>query len=149
MNYTQLELDLIRDEGLRLYPYRCTAGHLTIGVGHKILASDRLAEGDSISLERAGLMLQYDISLAVAHANKTFERWHFESMSDARQRAIVNMIFNLGRDRFAGFKNMIDAIKRCDWEQASTECLDSKYARQVGKRADRVAYALRTGEDMR
>ena len=56
MNYTQMELDLIRDEGIRLRTYRCTAGHLTIGVGHKVTPRDRISEGDTISLEAAGLI---------------------------------------------------------------------------------------------
>lgn len=33
---TKLEKDLIRDEGLRLKPYRCTADKLTIGVGRNL-----------------------------------------------------------------------------------------------------------------
>ena len=149
MNYCRMELDLLRDESLRLIPYRCSRGHLTVGVGHKIRQGDNISENDCISLERAGLFLMQDISTSVATACQTFGREHFESMSDARQRAIVNMIFNLGRERFLEFEKMIAAVMFRDWQTASVECLDSKYARQVGRRADRVAYALRTGEDMR
>ena len=141
-----MELDLIRDEGLRLRTYRCSAGHLTIGVGHKVADRDRLAEGDSISLEAAGLLLSRDIATAIGTANTIFGRDRFETMTDARQRALVNMIFNLGSGKFAGFRKMITAVKEHRWGDAARECLDSAYAKQVGARANRVANALKSGK---
>lgn len=147
MNFTRMEEDLIRDEGLRLRPYKCSAGHLTIGVGHKIQSTDRIEETGSVSLELAGYLLTRDISKALGIANSIFGRERFDSMAEARQRAIVNMIFNLGEAGFLGFRRMVAAIKAEDWTKAAIECLDSKYARQVGDRAKRVAHAMRTGRD--
>ena len=147
MNFTRMEEDLIRDEGLRLRPYRCSAGHLTIGVGHRIQSTDRIEETGSTSLEVAGYLLTSDISKALGSANSIFGRERFDNMSDARQRAICNMIFNLGEEGFLGFKNMIAAIRADDWQAASRHCLDSKYARQVGQRAKRIAHQLRSGVD--
>lgn len=147
MDITRMEEDLIRDEGIRLRPYKCSAGHLTIGVGHRITANDRAASADSLSLEAVGMLLTRDIATALGTANTVFGRDRFEGMTDARQRAIVNMIFNLGAEGFAGFRRMITAIKEHRWKDAARECLDSKYAVQVGKRARRVAEALETGLD--
>lgn len=147
MDFTHMEEDLLRDEGLRLRTYACSRGHLTIGVGHKLTPQDRLSEGDAISLETAGLFLARDIATAMATANVIFGRDVFESMADARQRALVNMIFNLGGDRFRGFQRMIAAVQTHRWQEAARECLDSEYARQVGARAKRVAAALRDGKD--
>jgi lysozyme len=147
MDITRMEEDLIRDEAIRLRTYRCSAGHLTIGVGHKITPQDRIDEGDTISLEAAGLFLSRDIATALGTANTVFGRGRFESMTDARQRAITNMIFNLGAERFAKFVKMITAIKSHRWDDAARECLDSHYAKQVGRRAKRVAQALRSGQD--
>ena len=148
MDYTHMEEDLIRDESLRLRTYRCSKGYLTIGVGHKITPTDRIDEGDTISLEAAGLFLSRDIATALGTANTVFGRGRFESMTDARQRAITNMIFNLGSEKFAGFRRMITAIKEHRWDDAELECLDSAYAKQVGNRAKRVAYQLKTGRDL-
>ena len=147
MDFTRMEEDLIRDEGLRLRPYRCTAGHLTVGVGHKVTPQDRIAEDDAISLEAAGMLLTRDIATALGAIFRIFGREAFEAMTDARQRAIVNMIFNLGSERFGRFRLMITAIKEHRWSAAAVECLNSKYATQVGNRAQRVAEALRTGRD--
>jgi hypothetical protein len=49
------------------------------------------------------------------------------------------MAFNLGRSRMAGFRKMLAAAKRYDWAECSRQMLDSKWARQVGARADRLA----------
>lgn len=147
MDFCQIEEDLIRDEGLRLRAYICPAGKLTIGVGHRVTRADRLDKNSRISLERAGFLLSTDISAALGAANRIFGRVEFVSWPDARQRAIVNMIFNLGETGFRGFERMIPAIKAGDWHLASLECLDSLYARQVGRRAQRIAEALRTGSD--
>lgn len=147
MDFTRMEEDLLRDEGLRLRTYTCSTGHLTIGVGHKVTPQDRIADGDAISLETAGLFLSRDIATALGTANTIFGRGRFESLPDARQRALVNMIFNLGAERFAKFVKMITAIKERRWDDAAAECLDSHYAKQVGKRARRVAAALETGLD--
>jgi lysozyme len=143
MNFTLMEEELLRDEGLRLRPYTCSAGHLTIGVGHKITGRENL--GDTISLEVAGSLLTRDIASALAAATRIFGRERFESFSEARQRAVINMIFNLGEDRFRGFKRMIAAIIAGDWKDAAAHCLDSKYAQQVGERSKRVANQLRAG----
>lgn len=142
MDYTAMEEELIRDEGLRLRPYRCTAGHMTIGVGHLITGAE---SWDSVSLEMAGTLLTRDIATAISNVTSALGRNVFDAMTDARQRAVVNMMFNLGPTRFAGFKKMIAAIRAGDWSEAATHCLDSQYAQQVGARARRVATQLRTG----
>jgi lysozyme len=49
------------------------------------------------------------------------------------------MAFNLGRQRLARFVKMTAAAKRHDWCEVSRQMLDSKWARQVGPRADRLA----------
>lgn len=143
MDFTRMEEDLLRDEGLALRPYRCTAGHLTIGVGHLITSRDNLDDTQTISLELAGMLLTRDIATALATANTIFGRERFESFAEPRQRALVNMIFNLGAERFAKFVKMITAVKEHRWDDAARECLDSAYAKQVGKRAVRVAKCLR------
>jgi lysozyme len=49
------------------------------------------------------------------------------------------MIFNIGYTRVLGFKKMLAAIKRDDYQTAAKEMLDSNWARQVGNRATKLA----------
>jgi lysozyme len=143
MNWTKLEEDLIRDEGLRLRRYPCSKGHPTIGVGHKLRPHEQNIT--EISLTEAGRLLRLDIQHAIDGLENVFGTRCMDRWSERRQRALVNMMFNLGETRFRGFKRMIKNIELWNWALASVECLDSAYARQVGKRAERVAKAIREG----
>ena len=144
MNWVQLEQDLIRDEGVRLQRYICPAGHYTIGVGHKLRPHEQNLL--NISLTEAGRLLRLDIDDAITDLEAVFGLHCLDHWSERRQRALVNMAFNLGRARFSGFEEMIAAIKVGDWQTAAAECLNSKYARKdVPARAARVARALQEG----
>jgi lysozyme len=150
MNYLQTELDLIRDEGVRLRAYKCTTGHLTIGVGHKLTPREIQSDMTEISLEQAGYLLHQDIGLALAGCYGIFGRWHFDGLSEPRQRALVNMCFQMGTAGLAKFRKMVAAIMRNDWGTAYVEALDSKWAKSDSPaRAKRVALALKAGVDER
>lgn len=126
---------LIRHEGLRLRPYKDSVGKLTIGVGRNL-------DDKGISEPEAMLLLSNDIGAALADA-KTLV-W-FNKLDSVRQDVIVNMIFNLGLPRFVGFKNTLRAIEMANWEEAVVQMLDSKWAKQVGKRAEDLAFMMMTG----
>lgn len=145
MNYCQAEQDLIRDEGVRLTVYKCSAGHLTIGVGHKLTERELTKGLSEISLEQAGYLLHMDIGIALNGCYMIFGRERFDSFLEARQRVLVNMCFQLGTDGLMRFKRMIDAIMRENWVTARAEAMDSKWALQTPSRAQRVAYTLERG----
>ena len=66
--------------------------------------------------------------------------------TDPRQDVFIEMVFNMGPSRVAGFRNMLQAFRDEDWELASVEMLDSKWARQVGVRANRLAKIMSDGK---
>ena len=68
----------------------------------------------------------------------------WEEFSDNRKIALIDMRFNLGPSRFRGFRRMIAAIKKGDWELAGKEAMDSKWATQVKSRSG-VIYAQLVG----
>lgn len=147
MDYHALERKLTAEEGVRLIPYRCSKGHWTIGIGHKMSKSE-IRDMRHISAERAGQLLHHDIGLAVAGAIQIFGRERFEAMAEPRQRALVEMVFQLGATGVVGFARMVGAIFRDEWARAADEALDSKWARKdTPYRARRVAEVLRTGVD--
>lgn len=125
--------DLIRDEGMRQKPYRDSVGKLTIGIGRNL--DDRGLSNDEC-LE----LLSNDIDLAVSELTAVLPEWRL--LDEPRGRALVNMMFNLGRPKFCEFTRMIAAIRRHDFEEAAREAKDSKWAKQVGTRAVRIAAAL-------
>ncbi len=68
-------------------------------------------------------------------------------MDDVRQRVIVDMAFNMGLGSLSKFKNTLGHIEAGRYEEASVEMLDSKWARQVGNRAQCLSNMMKTGED--
>lgn len=124
----RLEKMLIKHEGLKLKPYRCTAGKLTIGVGRNI-------EDVGITDAEARMMLNYDIQERVTQFLKY--DW-FTELSEVRKDVIIDMSF-MGVSRLLGFKKMIKALSEKDFDKAAEEMMNSKWASQVGKRATELA----------
>ncbi len=133
---TDLVRDLVRDEGMRLKPYTDTVGKVTIGVGRNL-------DDVGISEAEALAMLDADIDRSMADLDRTLP-WLFERPEPV-QRALVNMCFNLGWPRLSGFRNMLAALEAGDYDRAAAEALDSRWARQVGARAERIAALFREG----
>ncbi len=141
MNFSRDKLvaELSRDEGRVPHAYKDSEGYLTIGVGHLIDKN----KGGRLPEFIIDLLLEYDIDAKVSQIKNALP-WA-ENLSDARQRVIINMVFNLGITGFQKFHNTIAAIKAEDWDVAAAEMLNSKWARQVGPRAERLAQMMREG----
>ena len=140
MNLDQLTKDLIRDEGFVSHAYEDTEGYITIGIGRMI--DEKLRGG--ITLDEAEYLLTNDISRVMRELNRNYPWWR--EMSEPRQRALANMCFNLGITRLSKFKKMLAALQIEDYEKAVIEALDSKWAKDVGHRANRIAALIRDGE---
>ncbi len=124
-------------EGVKLKPYKCTAGKLTIGVGKKI-------EDNGITLEEAEYLLQNDIAEARSQLLHVFP-WMGE-LNDARISAMINFTFNVGIGTVKKFKNTLSYMQSGEWDKAADEMMDSRWARQVGNRAIEVTEQIRTGK---
>ena len=124
MNEELLRQDLIRDEGLRLKPYRCTAGKLSIGVGRNL-------DDVGISKSEAEYMLHNDILNVQIELDRNLPWWR--KMSEARQLVLANMAFNMGIQTLLGFKNTLSAMERGDYAAAAVGMGSSKWAVQVGR----------------
>jgi len=134
--FLELAADLIKShEGLKLRPYLCTAGRLTIGYGRNI-------EDNGISAREAEVMLDSDI-LETLTDLKSFKWWH--ALSDNRKAALVDFRFQMGASRFRLFKKTITALALGDFNIAADELLDSKYAKQCPNRAETISSLIRNG----
>jgi lysozyme len=135
--------ELRRDEGLRLNTYFCTTGHRTIGYGHCI---DRRPSVSTCSLEDAEKWLDEDIQSSIQIADVFMWPETLHVLTEKRQRALVNLAFNIGFN-ICKFKKLRQAIRDKDWKRAGEEILDSLYARQVGDRAVRMAELWENGNE--
>lgn len=131
-----LKEQLIRDEALRLKPYRCSENKLTIAVGRNL-------DDNGITEAEAMYLLDNDLKRVVSELTTALP-W-IEQLSIVRASVLINMCFNLGIKRFLRFKKTLKYVSEGDYINASIEMLDSRWAEQVGKRATRLSEQMRSG----
>ena len=130
-------------EGLRLKPYKCTAGRWTIGYGHNLEANNE-AIPNSITLDQAERYLEHDIASAESGCRKQFP--FFNALDEVRQAVLIDMCFNLGLKGLAGFKNTLAAIEEKNYARAGANMMSSKWATQVKGRAVRLSHMMAYGK---
>ena len=123
------------DEGFRSSVYQCSAGKLTIGYGRNI-------EDNGITQKEADYLLMNDISNTHRELNQALPWFHM--LSQKRKGVLINMCFNMGLPTMMKFKKMLSALSMGDYDEAARQMLDSKWARQVGDRANRLAEEMKS-----
>ena len=112
--------DIKKHEGFSPVPYRCTADKLTIGYGQRVKYL-------KVTQEQAEEWLLEELqNLKYILADKY--DWFLHAPQEA-QDIVMNMNYQLGVTAFSKFKKTIKYIKVKDYKSASTEMLDSKWAR--------------------
>lgn len=140
MNIENLTAELIVDEALKLKPYHCTAGKLTIGIGRNL-------DDVGISPDEARYLLKNDIDRVCSQLDAALPWWR--TMSERRQRVLANMCFNMGIGNstkgLLSFRNTLASMQRGDYRAAARGMRDSAWAKQVGARSERLAKMMEEG----
>ena len=138
--YKNLIEQLKVDEGFEQFVYKDTVGIETIGYGRNL-------KDVGVTREEAEHLLANDVNKAMKELEKLLKARNIRpgSISGERFAALTNMMFNLGYGRLNGFERMWTEISRGDWSAAAREAKDSKWATQVGARADRICEVLING----
>lgn len=138
MFYDKVLGQLSEHEGVKGYPYRCSQGFMTIGIGRNL-------EARPLSQDEIRYLFNNDLNAVMQDMESIFGN-DFAFFSQNRRLALTDMRFNLGYGGFRTFKKMIAAIKAGDWEQAANEAIDSAWATQVQpSRVNTVEAQLRNG----
>ena len=127
---------LVNDEGYRQFPYKCTAGKLSIGIGRNL--QDR-----GISKDEAYFLLNTDIDYFAEFLEQKLP--FFNELTENRQNVLINMCFNLGTTGFMKFRKMLEHVKNHDYEKAVLEMRRSKWVSQVPNRAKRLCDMMLEG----
>jgi lysozyme len=136
MNIDFLTKQLIRQEGLRRKPYKDSVGKLTIGIGRNL-------DDVGLSNDECMYLLSNDIQRAY---NALIEALPWvKDLDEVRQEVLANMCFNMGIGSLVGFKNTLAMIQAGDYTGASENMLKSKWASQVGQRAQELSLIMKTG----
>lgn len=137
--FARASRQLRRDEGAVSHAYADSEGYLTIGVGR--LVDKR--KGGRLRDDEMEYLLRNDIEETAAALRDRLP-W-FTGLDEARQGVLLNMAFNLGVSGLLGFRQTLALVERGDYQKAAEEMLNSKWARQVGSRANRLAEQMETG----
>lgn len=144
MNTALLEAELRRDEGVRYWPYKDTAGIQTTGVGHNLQAKPLPANwAYPLTPAQVTQLLEQDIADTLSNLDRNLPWWR--QLDEVRQRVIANMCFNLGIGKLLGFKNTLAAMQRGSYAVAAAGMKASSWYGQVGARAVRLCAAMETG----
>ncbi len=142
----ELLAQLAIDEGCRLKAYLDTVGVWTAGYGHA-----HVAPGTVWTQAQADAQLRIDAAEHNARLAKHLP-W-IAQLDPVRRRVLQNMHFNMGwddvrtsaKEGLSGFVNTLEHVRAGRYGQAADGMLASKWAKQVGQRAVRLAKQMRDG----
>ncbi len=122
-------------EGYKPRVYKCTAGVDTIGIGFAI-------KDLYLSEEVCDMILQEKLEELEERFEKKFN-WFKSSPVEVRN-VMLNMAYQLGFAGFCKFKKTIGYLEEADWDKASIEMLDSKWAKQTPNRAKELSEIIKS-----
>ena len=122
-------------EGYKPTVYKCTAGVDTIGVGFAIKDLE-------LSEDVCDLILAEKLEALEERFEKKFD-WFKTSPVEVRN-VMLNMAYQLGFAGFCKFKKTIACLEETEWEKASEEMLDSRWAKQTPNRAKELSEIIKS-----
>lgn len=143
MTSPYLVADIERDEGFRehAYPDPLSGGKpFTVGFG---FTGPDIGPDTTITLEAARTELAKRLA-AIIHALRTALPW-FASLETERQSVLINMAYQLGVQGLLKFHATLAAVEAGKYVTASIDMLQSAWAHQTPKRAQRLALQMRSG----
>lgn len=134
-SYTQLK----RDEGEKLHAYQDTLGFWTIGIG--ILIDQR--KGGGLRPEESEFIFRNRLKLLDEELARVLP-W-LSKLDPARRGVLINMAYQMGVTGLLGFKTTLALVSAGKYQEASSQMLQSKWAKQTPARAQRLSNQMATG----
>ena len=144
MNIDKLREEITYDEGVKYEVYLDHLGLPTFGIGHLVTKNDKEYGEDvgyPVSEQRVNEVFEEDMKIVLNDCQILYD--DFDDLPEECQHIIANMMFNMGRPRLSKFKGMKRGVDERDWNAAADEMVDSRWYRQVTKRADRLVNRMR------
>ena len=144
MDIEKLREEIEYDEGSVNKIYLDHLGLATFGIGHLVTEWDEeygWEVGTDVSEDRCIEAFNSDIKNVLSDCYRLYP--DFDDLPEEVQRIVANMMFKMGRPRLSKFKGMKRGVDAKDWNAAADEMVDSRWYRQVTKRADRLVERMR------
>ena len=133
--------DIRQAEGKRSAVYDDATG-LPLSVGMTLRGNPTIGYGRALNKRPLAdneieFLLDNDASETLEWCADNLNFWG--ELSTIRQRAVANMVYQIGTTGFLKFHDTIAAITNQDWITAHDHILQTAYAAQTPSRAERVA----------
>lgn len=125
----------IKNEGLRYKIYSDDKGIPTIGIGRNLSA---------VGLRPDEIDLMFENDINACFMDLVNEAW-FNSLNEARQIVIIDMVFNLGWKGFQEFDTFIKFLQKEDWKGAADDLLSQRIAEEEPSRTQYNAQVIEKG----
>jgi len=125
-----------KHEGLRLKPYKCPAGKLTIGYGRNL-------EDNGITELEAEELLRNDIFRINEELMDSIGQ--YPSLPLFIKDVLVEMAYQMGVNGLLKFEKTLEFVSQGAYEKASIEMLDSQWAKQTPQRAKTLSNLMKGG----
>jgi len=139
---------LKHDEGIRTRVYDDATGKI-IGPGSVVVGNPTIGVGRNVGPSGPGLRdEEVDALLHADTAHYELQAATFDwyaNLDPVRATVVTCMIFNMGLRAFSTFVDTISCIRNADWEGAAAHMMASRWATQVGPRAERLSEMMRLG----
>lgn len=135
-NYKRLARRLFIDEDNRLKPYVDSVGKVSIGIGRNL--TDK-----GIRPKESLFLFRNDLEEAEQELYRAYP-WAM-GLDQVRQEVLINMSFNMGITTLGQFVNTLRYVKLGSYKRAADGMRHSKWYRQVGNRAERLALMMESG----
>lgn len=138
---------LKQEEGMRLFVYDdATGAYLRSGsrlVGNPTIGiGTNLGVGAGITEAEAELLLSNRLATAAQEAATLSG---FDLLDDVRRLVLIDMCFNMGLPTLQTFTVFLGYVAGGQYHAAADDMLATRWASQVGQRAQRLAQIMRTG----
>ena len=142
--YQELKERIKEHEGYRNTVYSDSLGFATIGYGHLVTPEDHYKKGVEYSKEELDAQFEADFQTAKLNTEKLINDNNVAELLFNAKCVLIEMVFQLGIGGVSKFKKMWSALQEQDYNEASIQMLDSRWAKQTPSRANSLAQVMKS-----
>ena len=141
--YEELKEQIKEHEGFVPRTYKDSLGKRTIGFGHLCVEPEQWDDDKEYTREELERVFDNDFEEALKNAESLIGE---RSINFIAKQVIIEMVFQLGIGGVGKFKKMWSALDNEDYGEASFQMMDSLWAKQTPKRAEKLSHKMRSAK---
>lgn len=141
--YEELKTQIKEHEGFVPRVYKDSLGKRTIGYGHLCVEPEQWDDDKEYTKEELELVFDKDFEEALKNAESLIGD---RPVNFIAKQVLIEMVFQLGIGGVGKFKKMWSALDNEDYGEASFQMMDSLWAKQTPKRAEKLSHKMRSAK---